>query len=336
MLLAAAGSLAGSCVSAADTGRPVQRVSVALAARHSLYHLPLTLAEQLGYFRQLGLSVDWVSQEGGSKALNSVMNGQADVVAGAFEHLFGLHQKGLNYQGFVQLGRTPQVALGVSLRKGAAMQSVMALKGARIGVSALDSSTHWMACQWLLHHGLLPEDVVFVEVGTSVGAQEALRTGAIDALCNPDPVMYWLEQRNEIRLLGDARSMTATRKVMAGDVPGACLLARTEFLQRQPEVAQALSDGVVHALKWLQTAGLTDILKTVPSHHWLGDRAIYLGAFEKLRESYAVDGLFAAESVANSWRAHSRLLGYGPMNRQILERLYTNSFAGKSKLRFAA
>jgi NitT/TauT family transport system substrate-binding protein len=336
MLLAAAGSLAGSCVSAADTGRPVQRVSVALAARHSLYHLPLTLAEQLGYFRQAGLSVDWVSQEGGSRALASVMNGQADVVAGAFEHLFGLHHKGLNYQGFVQLGRTPQVALGVSVRKGAAMQSVMALKGARIGVSALDSSTHWMACQWLLHHGLLPEDVVFVEVGTSVGAQEALRTGAIDALCNPDPVMYWLEQKNEIRLLGDARSMTATRKVMAGDVPGACLLARTEFLQRQPEVAQALSDGVVHALKWLQTAGLTDILKTVPSHHWLGDRAIYLGAFEKLRESYAVDGLFAAEPVANSWRAHSRLLGYGPMNRQTLERLYTNSFAGKSKLRFAA
>ena len=49
MLLAGLGSLAGSCVSAADTGRPVQRVSVALAARHSLYHLPLTLAEQLGY-----------------------------------------------------------------------------------------------------------------------------------------------------------------------------------------------------------------------------------------------------------------------------------------------
>ncbi len=335
-LLASLGSLAAGALTAAEAPRPHLRVSIALAARQSLYHLPLTLAEQLGYFRQLGLAVDWISQEGGAKALASALSGQADVVAGAFEHLFGLQQKGLAYQGFVQIGRAPQVALGVSMRKGAAMRSVMELRGARIGVSALDSSTHWMACQWLLQHGLLPEDVTFVEVGASAHVAEVLRQGAIDALCNPDPVMHALEQKNEIRILGDARTMAATRKVMTGDVPGACLFARTDYLQRQPEVAQALSDGVIHALKWLQTAGLTDILKNVPPAHWLGDRAIYLGAFEKLRESYAMDGLFDAHAVLNAWRAHARLMGYGPMNRQALDRIYTNNFAGKSKSRFLA
>jgi NitT/TauT family transport system substrate-binding protein len=335
-LLASLGSLASGSLSAAEPPRPSLRVSIALAARQSLYHLPLTLAEQLGYFRQSGLVVDWVSQEGGSKALASVLSGQADVVAGAFEHLFGLQQKGLAYQGFVQMGRAPQVALGVSMRKGAAMRSVMELRGARIGVSAMDSSTHWMACQWLLQHGLLPEDVSFVEVGASSNVVDALRNGTIDALSNPDPVMHWLEQKNEVRILGDARSIAATRKAMAGDVPGACLFARAEFLHRQPEVVQALSDGVIHALKWLQTAGPTDILKNIPPAYWLGDRAIYLGAFEKLRESYAMDGLFDAQAVLNVWQAHARLMGYGPTSRQALERLYINSFAGKSKTRFAA
>lgn len=333
-LLGTAGVLAGASLAATE---PTQhRVSIALAARQSLYHLPLTLADQLGFFRQIGLAVDWLPHEGGAKALATATQGQADVFAGAFEHLFGLYQRGVNYQGFVQLGRTPQLALGVSTRKGAALRSVMELKGTRIGISALDSGTYWMACQWLLHYGLLPEDVVFIEVGTSYGAMDALRSGAIDALCNPDPVMHWLEQKNEVRILGEARSMASTRKVMAGDVPGACLLARTEFLQRQPAVAQALSDGVVHALKWLQTAGVTDILKTVPSHHWMGDRAIYLGAFEKLRESYATDGLILSESVLNASRAYTRLSGQGPMTPVALERLYTNSFAGRSKLRFAA
>lgn len=335
-LLASLGSLASGALSAVEAQRPALRVSIALAARQSLYHLPLTLAEHLGYFRQAGLTVEWISQEGGSKALASALSGQADVVAGAFEHLFGLQQKGLAYQGFVQMGRTPQVALGVSMRKGATMRSLMELRGTRIGVSAMDSATHWMACQWLLQHGLLPEDVSFVEVGASANALEALRQGTIDALSNPDPVMHALEQKNEVRILGDARSMVATRKAMSGDVPGACLFARTEFLYRQPEVAQALSDGVIHALKWLQTAGLTDILKNVPPAYWLGDRAIYLGAFEKLRESYAMDGLFDAQPVLNAWRAHARLMGYGPVSRQVLERLYTNNFAGKSKNRFAA
>ncbi len=333
-LLASVWGLAGAARAATQPAQ--HRVSIALAARQSLYHLPLTLADQLGFFRQAGVTVDWLPHEAGAKAVASAMQGQADVVAGAFEHLFGLHQKGLNYQGFVQMGRTPQVALGVSTRRGSTMRSVMELKGARIGVSALDSGTHWMACQWLLQHGLLPEDVVFVEVGSSAGVMEALRSGTIDALCNPDPVMHWLEQKNDIRILGEARSMAAARKVMVGDVPGACLLARAEFLQRQPAVAQALSDGITHALKWLQTAGVTDILKTVPPSHWMGDRAIYLGAFEKLRESYATDGLILAESVANSSRAHVRLANQQPMARLVLERLYTNSFAGKSKTRFAA
>lgn len=187
-----------------------------------------------------------------------------------------------------------------------------------------------------LQNGLLPEDVVFVEVGSSAGVVDALRTGAIDALCNPDPVMYGLEQKNEIRVMGETRTLMSTRKLMGGPVPGACLFARADFLQRQSDVAQALSDAVVHALKWLQTAGLTDILKTVPAPHWFGDRAVYLGAFEKLRESYALDGLIDGDAVRTAWRAHSRLPGRLNGVRLSVAPTYTNAFAVKSKSRFAA
>lgn len=338
-LLAAMGSLAGAPAAlslASEPGRPLQRVKIALAASQSLYHLPLTLADQLGYFRQAGIAIEWLSLDSGAKAVTSVLGGQADVVSGAFDHLFVLQQKGLNFQGFVQLGRTPQVSLGVAMRTGLAWRSVMDLRGLRLGVSALDSSTHWMACQWLLQNGLLPEDVVFVPVGSSFAVIEALRSGAIDALCNPDPVMHWLEQKNEIRLLGEARTLMGSRKLLGGQAPGACLLAPTEFVQRHPERVQALSDAVVHALKWLQTAGLTDILKTVPAGHWLGDRAVYLGAFEKLRESYAVDGVIRNEEVWNGWRAHARLPGVAALGRVVPEKTYTNAFAQKSKVRFAA
>jgi NitT/TauT family transport system substrate-binding protein len=335
-LLSATGAVAApfGAWAAVDPLRGSHRVTLALAARQSLYHLPLTLADQLGFFRQAGISVEWLAHDSGAKALASALQGQAEVVAGAFDHLFGLQHKGLNYQGFVQMGRTPQVTLGVASRFES--RSVMALKGARLGVTSLDSSTHWMACQWLLQNGLLPEDVVFVEVGSSPAVVDALRSGAIDALCNPDPVMHWLEQKNEIRVMGEARSLMATRKVMGGPVPGACLFARADFLQRQPDVAQALSDAVVHALKWLQTAGLTDILKTVPAHHWLGDRAIYLGAFEKLRESYALDGVIAGDAVLNAWRAHARLPGRLGGARLSVGQTYINTFATKSKNRFAA
>ncbi|MEY4693986.1 MAG: hypothetical protein RLZZ95_435 [Pseudomonadota bacterium] len=328
----AAGAMPSATWAAIDPARSTHRVTVALAAKQSLYHLPLTLADQLGFFKQAGLYVEWLPHESGAKALGSATQGQADVVAGAFEHLFALQHRGLNYQAFVQTGRTPQVSLGVATRW--EMRSIMALKGARVGVSSIDSSTHWMACQWLMQNGLLPEDVVFVEVGSSASVVEALRSGAIDALCNPDPVMYGLEHKNEIRVVGEARTLLSTRKLMGGNVPGACLFARTDYLQRYPDVVQAMSDGVVRALKWLQTAGVTDILKTVPMPYWSNDRAMYLGAFEKLRESYSLDGLIPYESVVNAWRAHARLPGRLSNARLVLGQTFTNTFATKSKARF--
>ena len=63
---------------------------------------------------------------------------------------------------------------------------------------------------------------------------------------------------------------------------------------------------------------------------------MYLAAFEKLRESYALDGLIASESVLNAWRAHARLPGRLSQARMVLGQTYTNAFASKSKSRFAA
>jgi len=118
--------------------------------------------------------------------------------------------------------------------------------------------------------------------------------------------------------------------LMGGAVPGCSLFAQADFLQQHPERVQALSDGVVQALKWLQTAGLTDILRTVPTSHWMGDRAIYLGAFEKLRESYAVDGLVRLDNVAHAWRVHAKLFAAVGSKPVTPERTFTNAFVQRS------
>lgn len=329
ILLAACGAMSaasGLSVWAAEPVRPLPRVKLALAASQSLYHLPLTVADQMGFFRQAGLQIEWVTHESGAQALQTVLSGQADVMAGAYEHLFGLHLKGLTYQSFVQMGRTPQVSLGGSTRGGKAWQSFSDLRGVRLGIAALDTSTHWMSCQWLRRHALSPEDVTFVEVGSSTGVLDALRNGTIDAVCNPDPIMHWLEQKNEIRLLAETRTLSGTRQVMGGPVPGASLFAHVDFLQRQPDRVQALTEAVVLALKWLPTAGITDILKTVPPSHWSWDRTAYLGAFEKLRESYAVDGLVRGAEVKRAMELHAALKPVPSSTRFFPERTYTNQF----------
>ena len=83
------------CLHAASA---MQKVSIALAARPSLYHLPLLLADQLGYFKSEGLLIDWQDQESGLQAVQTLLQGQADVMAGAFEHTIDLQARGLNYR----------------------------------------------------------------------------------------------------------------------------------------------------------------------------------------------------------------------------------------------
>ncbi|MEY3139550.1 MAG: hypothetical protein RL298_291 [Pseudomonadota bacterium] len=91
-----------------------QKVSIALAAKTSLFHLPLVLAEQLGAFKNEGLQIDWLECESGLQAVQLALNGQADVVSGAFEHTLDLQARGLNYRAFVLQGRAPQISVGLA------------------------------------------------------------------------------------------------------------------------------------------------------------------------------------------------------------------------------
>ncbi|MEN9889118.1 MAG: hypothetical protein RL559_1155 [Pseudomonadota bacterium] len=310
-------------------------VSVAVSARHSLYHLPLVLAERLGFFRQRGLQVELLWFDSGAQALASLQAGQAQVLAGAFERLFELQAQGQFHQAFVQMTRTPLVSLGVTTRW-PALQSWQELRATRVGVSSLDSATHWMASLWLQHHGLSAEDVRFVPVGTSAAALGALWEGQIDVLCNTEPVMYWLEQRHDIRLIAEARTLSGTRQLMGGEVPGGCLMAPEAFLVRQPQVAQALADGVVMALRWLRTAGPTDFFKQLSPPPWIGDRAVYLGALDKLRDAYAREGLIQEQAVANALRSQARLSPRLRQQRVLASRTYTNTFASRAQARLPA
>ena len=60
------------------------QVHIAVGGKSAFYYLPLTIAEQLGYFKAEGLDVKISDFAGGSTALRAVVGGSADVVSGAY------------------------------------------------------------------------------------------------------------------------------------------------------------------------------------------------------------------------------------------------------------
>lgn len=318
-------------------GKPEKsKVAIAVGGKAAFYYLPLTISEQLGYFKAEGVDVEISDFAGGSRALQAVVGGSADVVSGAYEHTINLQAKNQMFQSFVLQGRAPQIAMGVSAKAMPGYRGVADLKGRKIGVTAPGSSTNMVANLVLSRAGLKASDVSFIGVGTSSGALAALRSGQLDAMCNTDPVMTMLEQKGDVKIISDTRTLKGTQEVFGGPMPAACLYAPAEFVQKNPNTCQALANAIVHGLKWLQTAGPSDIIKTVPESYLLGDRALYLASFNKIREAIAIDGLLPEEGPKTALRA---LASFDPGVKEgkiELGKTYTNDFARRAKEKFKA
>jgi NitT/TauT family transport system substrate-binding protein len=68
----------------------------------------------------------------------------------------------------------------------------------------------------------------------------------------------------------------------------------------------------------------------------MGDRAIYLGALDKVRDSYSLDGVFSADALQNTWRARSIRVTSNRANLTTLGQSFTNEFALIAKRKFSA
>lgn len=311
------------------------KVAIAVDGKSAFCYLPLTISEQLGYFKSEGLDVEVVDNPVGARALQAVGGGPADIVSGVYEHTIGLQSRNLMVQAFVLQARAPQIAMGVSTKGMPGYRTVADLRGRKIGV-APGSSAAMVANIVLARGGIRPADVTFAGIAGPAAALGALRSGQIDALCTTDPVMTMLEQKGEVRIISDTRTLKGTQDVFGGPMPAACLYAPMEFVQKHPNTCQALANAIVHGLKWLQTAGPSDIIKTVPEAYLLGDRALYLASFNKVREAIALDGVLPDEGPRIALKAVASVDPSIRSDRIDLDKTYTNDFARRAKERYKA
>ena len=125
--------MAGMSGSAWAQALEKQKVSIAVGGKNLFYYLPLTIAEQQGYFKDEGLQVEISDFAGGAKALQAMVGGSADVVSGAYEHTINMQAKGQMITAFVLQGRAPQIVFGVSTKTMPNFKSIADLKGKKIG-----------------------------------------------------------------------------------------------------------------------------------------------------------------------------------------------------------
>jgi NitT/TauT family transport system substrate-binding protein len=294
-----AGTLAAPHVALAETKPEKSKVVLAVGGKSALYYLSLTIAEKKGFFKDAGLDVDINDFQGGSKSLQALMGGSADVVAGAYEHTIRMEQRGQAITGFALIGRGMQISIGVKTDLAAKVKGPADIKGMKFGVSAPGSSTNMLLNFWAAKGGLKPTDFVVIGVGAGASVVAAIEKGEVDGVSQTDPALTILTDKNMIKIVVDTRTMKGNEELFGGAFPAACLYAQPDLLKKTPGTAQALATAIVRADQWLQTASPADVAATVPQQYLLGDRAVYEKSFAGVRGTISPDGQMPPGAMEN-------------------------------------
>ena len=310
------------------------KLTIAVGGKNLLYYLPLTIAETRGYFKDEGLDLTIADFAGGSRALQALVGGSADIVSGAFEHTINMQVKGQRLRAFVLQGRAPQIVLGVNPKTMPNFKSVADLKGKKLGVTAPGSSTNVLANFVIGKAGLKPTDISVIGVGAGSGAVAAMRSGQIDAISNLDPVITLLTRSGDLKIVSDTRVLAEADRVFGGPMPAGCLYTQQAFLDRNPNTAQALANAIVRANKWIQGAGPGDIIKAVPENYLLGDRAVYVDAFLAAKGALSPDGMFPEAGPETARRALASIDPEIASAKIDLGAIYTNDFVKRANAKY--
>lgn len=309
-------------------------VTIAVGGQALIYYLPLSIANLRGYFKDEGLNAKVIDFAGGSKALQAVVGGSADVVSGAFEHTISLQSKGQFYRAFAQQGRAPMIVLAVSNKTMPDYASPEDLKGKKIGVTAPGSSTNMMASFFLAKHGLKPSDVSFIGVGGGAGAITAMRTGQIDAIANLDPVISTLLKEDAIKIIADTRTLAVTQEIFGGNMPSGCLYTSQAFIDANPNTTQALANAIVRADKWIQAATPDEIAEVVPEGYLLGDPDLYKLALDGNKEALSPDGMVPDDGPDTALKAIDAFDAKFDASTIDISKIWTNDYVTKANEKY--
>jgi NitT/TauT family transport system substrate-binding protein len=304
----------------------LSKVRLAVGGQAALYYLPLVVTDRLGLFQDAGVGVEISDFAGGSRSLQALVGGSADVVAGAFDHTIQMQAKNQPVVAVVELGQFPGFVLALLNARAGAYHSPADLKGMKIGVTAPGSSTHFMALQLMAKSGLKPDDASFLGVGATATAVSTAQRGAIDATVNTDPAVALLQREGSIKIVADTRTRDGTREVYGGIYPAAVMYATPAFIDKNPRTIRALVNAFVRGLAFMQSHSPEEIAAVVPEDYALGDKPLYIQAIKNSLQMYSRDGRFSNEGAETAYRV---LKAFDPAVRDAkidLGATYTDRF----------
>ncbi|WP_035492581.1 ABC transporter substrate-binding protein [Baaleninema simplex] len=220
---------------------PTEMMSLSVGSTVWIGLTPLFIAQDKGFFRELGLEVEFKSFGANSDYVAAFLAGQIDAVAPVTSEVVSLAAKEKDFR-IVLVEDTSIGGDGILARN--RIESIEAFKGERIAVDR-GGVSHFFLLQVLEEVGLSESDVTLVNADPP-SAAAAYQAGNIDVAVTYAPFMQRANEAQEDgRIIYDSSKMPmAIADVYAFDL---------EFLEANPQIAEAFVKGIFKGLSFLET-----------------------------------------------------------------------------------
>ena len=325
--LSAGAIVFGGCGRGGDpSGRSVR---IAIGGQNQLIYLPTILARELGFYRAEGLDVELQDMAGGSKALEALIGGSADVVSGFYDHTIQMAAEGREFVAFVTMLRFPGLVLVTSPQNAATVTKIDDLKGRIAGVTTAGSSSHMLLTYLLRRRGIGPDQVSVTAIGTAATAIAAIEHGKVDAGMMADPAFTLVSRRNpSVRVLADLRHADGVKQATGSTTyPASVLYSKGDWLRAHRDTAGKLARAITRTLAWMQSHPPQEIADHTPASLRGEDHVLYVEALTNSMPMFSPDGKMTAdgpEAVRTLLAASMDKVRNATID---LSKTYTNEFA---------
>jgi len=217
----------------------------ASAGAVALNGLPMMVAEEMGFFKEEGITEKLVA-----------LQANVDIIRGAL-------------QGSIQLGNPSNVAVAAAVEEGevvkiiaenapfimagwivradSPIKTLKDIKGKKFGYTAPGSESHIFALSALKSQGLKEgEDVQLVVVRGMADQYTALKNGVIDIAWSVDPMITQGVQNKEIRLLGTPNEIVSNWSMSS-------VVVSEDYAKKNPDVLRAYLRAYVKAMDFIKS-----------------------------------------------------------------------------------
>ncbi|MFJ5716983.1 ABC transporter substrate-binding protein [Neobacillus sp. NPDC093127] len=307
------------------------KVKIMVGGMEKIIYSPAKLTENLGYFKEEGLDVELSSTASGVNSEQALIAGEVQGVVGYYDHTIDIQSQGKYIQTVVQFGLVPGQRLMVSNKVKDKIKTLADLKGKNIGVTGLGASTNFLASYLVTKGGNSPQDYVPVPVGSGSPLIAAMEQGTIQLAVTSQPTIALLEAKGLATSFKDLESLDGTKETLGGTYPASSLYMSSDYVKKNPEVAQRLANAFVKTLKYINTHTAEEIADQLPKEYYAGDKDLYLKALESSLSMFSPDGKMPSDGPD---KVYEILTTFNPKLKDAnidLSKTYTNKFVDKVK-----